>query len=159
VEQTIVLTPEPEPEVAVEHAQTSADRPRRLRSRLPRRLTAPQPRTRVPLPVLAAEAAGAPEEPAAGRERERAAGRPASQPMPTPLRPTDDSVLPREWNLWELERLAHGLGGHEASRAEEWVFLLIYLREFADPDGVLPSQFDALVRESFPELVSAAGAQ
>jgi hypothetical protein len=64
----------------------------------------------------------------------------------------------RQWNVWELERLARAAQGRSPARAEEVGFLLRYLREFASPDGLLPPDFDALVRESFPELVSAAGA-
>jgi hypothetical protein len=33
----------------------------------------------------------------------------------------------------------------------------MHLREFAGPDGVLPASFDALVRESFGELIAARG--
>jgi hypothetical protein len=55
------------------------------------------------------------------------------------------SQLPREWNLWELERLAQ----QHASDDEEIAFLLFYLREFADSEGVLPVQFDSLVRDAF----------
>ena len=40
-------------------------------------------------------------------------------------------------------------------RDEEWQFLFMYLREFADPNGVLPASFDGLVRESFSELISS----
>jgi len=64
----------------------------------------------------------------------------------------------RQWNVWELERLARAAQSRSPARAEELGFLLGYLREFASPDGLLPPDFDALVRESFPELVSAAGA-
>jgi hypothetical protein len=64
----------------------------------------------------------------------------------------------RQWNVWELERLARTAQSRSPARAEELGFLLGYLREFASPDGLLPPDFDALVRESFPELVSAAGA-
>jgi hypothetical protein len=39
-------------------------------------------------------------------------------------------------------------------RDEEWNYLLVYLREFAAADGVLPIDFDSLVRESFGELVA-----
>ena len=38
---------------------------------------------------------------------------------------------------------------------EERTFLLMYLREFAGPDGLLPLDFDGLVRDSFGELVGA----
>lgn len=60
----------------------------------------------------------------------------------------------REWNLWELERRAREHAGAEAV-PEEWAAIFMYLREFAKSDGVLPRQFDSLVRESFPELTRA----
>jgi hypothetical protein len=40
-------------------------------------------------------------------------------------------------------------------RDEERTFLLMYLREFAGPDGILPADFDSLVRDSFGDLVGA----
>lgn len=86
-------------------------------------------------------------------------------PEPPPVEPEaavppgPPSAFPdsaREWNVWELERLARRLGGRDAARDEEWGFLLVYLREFANPEGSLPADFDALVRESFPELIAVA---
>lgn len=77
---------------------------------------------------------------------------------PAPASATTAAAVPhaaREWNVWELERLARGVGGRNTARDQEWAFLLVYLREFATPEGLLPSDFDALVRESFPELVAA----
>jgi hypothetical protein len=65
--------------------------------------------------------------------------------------PANDS--PREWNLWELERAARDQGGNDVARNEERSYLLIYLREFAGPDGTLPADFDALVRESFGDVL------
>jgi type IV secretory pathway VirB10-like protein len=65
--------------------------------------------------------------------------------------PANDS--PREWNLWELERAARDHGGNDVARNEERSYLLIYLREFAGPDGTLPADFDALVRESFGDVL------
>jgi len=86
---------------------------------------------------------------------------PPPLPPPSPLRepfppPQRLSALPREWNLWELEQLARGRAGMNAHRDEEWGFLLIYLRDFAGPDGRLPLDFDLLVRESFAELLDPA---
>jgi hypothetical protein len=60
---------------------------------------------------------------------------------------------PREWNLWELQRAA--LGGPDDARQEEWTALLIHLREFANADGDLPTEFDALVRESFADVLTS----
>jgi hypothetical protein len=65
--------------------------------------------------------------------------------------PANDS--PREWNLWELERAARDHGGDDVARNEERSYLLMYLREFAGPDGTLPADFDALVRESFGDVL------
>ena len=65
-------------------------------------------------------------------------------------------VGPREWNLWELERLARDRSGDDVGRDEERTFLLMYLREFANPDGVLAADFDSVVRESFGDVLDAA---
>ncbi len=64
---------------------------------------------------------------------------------------------PREWNLWELERLARASAQRYPERAQEWAYLFVHLRQFAQTDGVLPREFDALVRESFGELLERAG--
>jgi hypothetical protein len=65
---------------------------------------------------------------------------------------------PRRWNLWELERIAHAEGHREPGRLEEWSYLFVHLRRFAAADGSLPTEFDALVRESFGELLEQRGA-
>jgi len=59
---------------------------------------------------------------------------------------------PREWNVWELERLAR----YGEARDEEVAFLLLELRQFADAHGRLPVSFDPVIRESFGELLYAA---
>ena len=71
------------------------------------------------------------------------------QPEPPPPPPA------REWNIWELERRAREHAPN-APRAEEWSALFTHLRVFANADGVLPKEFDELVRESFGELIEAA---
>jgi hypothetical protein len=71
---------------------------------------------------------------------------PAEPPPPPPA---------REWNLWDLERLARERAGN-AQRDEEWSALFTHLRVFANADGTLPKEFDGLVRESFGELIEAA---
>jgi hypothetical protein len=45
-------------------------------------------------------------------------------------------------------------GADDPIRGEELGFLLVHLREFANPDGVLPVEFDELVRESFGDLLA-----
>jgi hypothetical protein len=76
---------------------------------------------------------------------------PAYQAPPEPEPP----AAPREWNLWDLERKAKEQAG-EAARDEEWSALFVHLRQFANAEGVLPMEFDDLVRESFGELIQAA---
>ena len=82
-------------------------------------------------------------EPRSPRSRSRRSRRP--EPAP----------LEREWNIWDLERLAREQAGDPA-RDQEWAALFMHLRQFANADGVLPTQFDGLVRESFSRLIQAA---
>lgn len=100
-----------------------------------------------PPPVL--EAVPTAPEPEPEREREP---EPEPEPEVVELRPE----APREWNLWELERAVRDHAGEDPIREEELSFLLIYLREFASPDGQLPRDFDGLVRESFGDLLRTA---
>jgi hypothetical protein len=65
---------------------------------------------------------------------------------------------PREWNLWELERAARDHASDDIVRNEERSYLLMYLREFAGPDGVLPTDFDGLVRDAFGDMLHTVGA-
>ena len=73
----------------------------------------------------------------------------------------DESVVrlqlpqaPREWNVWELERVASAAQGEDPAKDEERAMLVLSLRQFADASGVLSVDFDALVREAFePELL------
>ena len=74
---------------------------------------------------------------------------------PVVVVPIGVGASPRSWNLWDLERLSRESAGQDAVRDEERTFLLMYLREFAGPDGLLPDDFDSLVRDSFGDLVGA----
>jgi hypothetical protein len=67
-------------------------------------------------------------------------------------------AAPREWNLWELERAARDHSDDDVARVEERSYLLMYLREFAGPDGVLPADFDGLVRDAFGDVLHSVGA-
>ena len=58
-----------------------------------------------------------------------------------------------EWNLWDVQRAVRDAPDDE--RQEEWTALLIHLREFANADGDLPIEFDALVRESFANVLAS----
>jgi hypothetical protein len=62
---------------------------------------------------------------------------------------------PREWNLWELERATRDHATGDVAKNEERAYLLMYLREFAGPDGMLPADFDGLVRDAFGDLLRA----
>ena len=86
---------------------------------------------------------------------------PEPQPEPEPARvvafiPANDG--PREWNLWELERAARDHATDDVARNEERSYLLMYLREFAGPDGILPTDFDGLVRDAFGDVLHTVGA-
>jgi hypothetical protein len=75
---------------------------------------------------------------------------------PPPEPPAGVPRVPRAWNLWDLERSVRETVGADTARGEERSFLLMYLREFADAGGVLPAEFDPLVRETFGDLVESA---
>jgi hypothetical protein len=84
---------------------------------------------------------------------------PASQPEPEVELEPEPSVTriplngaPREWNVWELERIAR----YGEARDEEVAFLLLELRQFANAHGQLPVSFDPVIRESFGELLHVA---
>jgi outer membrane biosynthesis protein TonB len=140
-----------------------------------------EPRVEVetaPVPLVSPPAA--PEEPEAAPEPEpapepprivvvpppepepepEAAPEPEPEPEPEPTRVVTfipASNEPREWNLWELERITRQNASGDLARDEERSYLLMYLREFAGPDGILPSDFDALVRDAFGDVLHAVG--
>jgi len=90
----------------------------------------------------------------------------APAPEPVPVEETasvfaftpSEGAAPREWNLWELERAARDHSDDDVARVEERSYLLMYLREFAGPDGVLPADFDGLVRDAFGDVLQSVGA-
>ena len=124
-----------------------------------------------PQPVSAQEPVTAPEpepvpEPAAVVDRVLRpvpTPEPERQPQPVAAAPEPAPTVvalplssePRQWNLWDLEQLSREHAGVDAARDEERSFLLMYLRDFAGPDGLLPIDFDGLVRDSFGDLLSA----
>jgi hypothetical protein len=96
-----------------------------------------------PKPVLVAVAPPPPEpEP-----------QPEPEPEPEPAPQVVQLVLrdstPREWNIWELERLAAESDGGDPAQSEERALLLMHMRQFASPSGDLPLEFDPLIREAF----------
>ena len=126
----------PQPSVETREAEPSSEpEPEAEQTREPER-----PRI-VAVPALPPEPEPEPEPEAEPEEPDRVVA----------FLPANDS--PREWNLWELERAARDHGGDDVARNEERSYLLMYLREFAGPDGTLPADFDALVRESFGDVL------
>ena len=97
------------------------------------------------VPELEPEPAPAAPEPAA----------PEPWPEPSTVVPIGVGAGPRRWNLWVLERLTREHAGGDVAQDEERQFLLLYLRDFADPSGLLPVDFDDLVRDRFGELVGS----
>jgi hypothetical protein len=86
-----------------------------------------------------------------------------SEPEPEPVSARVVAFIPanegpREWNLWELERAARDHATDDVVRNEERSYLLMYLREFAGPDGILPTDFDGLVRDAFGDVLHTVGA-
>ena len=76
----------------------------------------------------------------------------AVEPEPEPRnrnRMSREPVEARVWNVWEIDRALRDTG----AVTEEQEFLLIYLRDYAGPDGSLPVDFDELVRESFGDVL------
>ena len=85
------------------------------------------------------------------REPARVEPEPAPVAVPVAIR----QGAPREWNLWELEEASRRASGDDPLRDEERNYLLMYLREFANAEGTLPTDFDALVRDSFADVIPA----
>jgi hypothetical protein len=135
--------PAPEPEAPAEPAPPETP-PEQPRVAVVAAVPQPEPAVPEPAPVQPQPPAPAPAAP---------------EPEPTVVAFTPRSLgVPRQWNLWELERVARDQSGRDSERDEERAFLLMYLREFADADGVLPTSFDSIVRESFGDVLDAVGA-
>ena len=149
-----VAPPEPEPEAAEPEAAEPEVQAEAEAKPEPEREPEPEPEreperprpTVVPPPEPAATA------PPPAPER---SGPPAAPPPVVPMRRRRPG--PREWNLWELERLARAGAHRHPERSQEWAYLFVHLRQFANPDGALPAEFDGLVRESFGDLLEASG--
>lgn len=169
--------PEPEPEAEAEPEPASEpspeEEPAPVEEPEPQPTSEPQPAEPQPAPEAVPEPEPDPEpEPQPEPEPVAAAlelaavpdlapepePEPEPDPEPRPAPPVATLPLPmqpREWNLWELERLTRDRAGDDPTRAVEWGYLIVYLREFARPDGTLPAEFDDLVRESFGDVIAA----
>jgi len=125
---------------------------------------APEPAPREPAPPAPPPVEVAPPPPlVAVPEPEPLAPEPVvSEPAPVAAEPelAPVAVLPivpgqTAWNLLKLEKLEQEAGARFADRREEREFTLLYLREYADFDGVLPDTFDGMLWELYGELLEA----
>jgi hypothetical protein len=153
------------PAAAVAQPEAPTPRPEHVRVLRSEPEPAPEPAP-VPEPVL--EAVPAPEpQPEPAPVPVAAPPRLAPVPDPLPVLPppvSEPALAPaatvtrigatEQWNVWDLEQLAREHAGGDPIADEERTFLLMYLRDFAGPDGLLPADFDALVRQSFGGLVA-----
>jgi hypothetical protein len=58
--------------------------------------------------------------------------------------------------VWELDRLVRSNRAVNPEQADEQALVLMHLRDFANPEGTLPADFDSVVRESFGELLESS---
>ena len=83
--------------------------------------------------------------------------------FPDPPPAADDSqtvvleAVPRpgRWNLNRIERLVEANADANPGRVHEWQYYVLYLREFAEIGGALPSSFDRVVWDAFSDLLAA----
>jgi outer membrane biosynthesis protein TonB len=169
--------PEPEPEPPPEPEPALAPEPAPEPTPVPAPEPEHQSQPAPPEPVASEEAVVAPPEPEpvvpprrARRFRLRSVPTELAEPQPEPVAavappPADVSPVaefrprttqPRQWNLWDLERLAREEAVDHPERRDEWSYLFLHLRQFAHADGSLPAEFDPLVRESFSGLLERA---
>jgi hypothetical protein len=173
--QVLTPMPEPEPAAVVVAPPPAAERSEPVPEPAPEPEVTPGPSAE---PEAEPEPEPAPTEPVPDRPPVAVAAVPDPEPEPPPPvvepvapEPTVQAEEPRvvamtprslgvpqRWNLWELERVAREQSGADAIRDEERSFLLMYLREFADADGVLPTSFDGVVREAFGDALDAVRA-
>jgi len=136
-----VIRREPEPERAPEPVAVATPEPE----------PEPEPEPVVAPPVPAAVPAPPPPPLTAAGPEPEPAPEPAREPVPSTV--VTRIGGPRQWNVWDLERAAREHAGGDPVADEERTFLLLYLRDFAGPDGLLSVDFDELVRQSFGGLV------
>ena len=81
---------------------------------------------------------------------------------PEPAAPAQEPAGPAQepaeasgggWNLLVLEKLVNDRGQEFPERIDEWLSYLYFLREYAEPDGSVPTSFDWLIQDTFSELV------
>jgi len=148
-----------EPEPVVPHVRVIPTEPEPTAQPVLEAPPAPEPQLPEPEPEPKPEPEPVPE-PEPERAPLVAVRQPEPEPVPEPVAAERVVALPlpatpREWNVWELERLVRQHSGADEIVDEERTFLLVYLRDFATPAGTLSVDFDDLVRESFGTLLTA----
>ena len=92
---------------------------------------------------------------ASPRSRPRSPSRePEPEPEPELAVPAELLGPAGAWNVVALERLVAERGSEFPDRVEEWQAYLFFLREHASLEGALPPSFDALVDDTFHELLA-----
>jgi hypothetical protein len=153
--------PEPEWELELEEEQEPAPRSEALPPAEPEPEPGKDPPRPTPLPPrpplrpVPAPPPAPPRPPAPPLPAARAS-RPA-QPQGVVDMRRRATAQARPWNLWDLERLARNELQGDPGRQEELSYLFVHLRQFASPDGSLPTEFDPLVRESLGDLLEKRG--
>jgi capsular polysaccharide biosynthesis protein len=91
--------------------------------------------------------------------------RPLPQPKPEPLPEPKPELPPAAvvsisgnpaGNVLALDRLVEQRAPEFPDRAEEWRYYVVYLRDFAGPDGSLPASLAGLVADVFADLLLQA---
>ena len=142
------MEPAPEREPQSEAEPPPQPRPEPETPRAPEPEPEPEPEPQPPPPPEPVHLASVPEPPPEPEE-EPAATEPALEKPEVVMPLVQRDQTPREWNLWELERIASQSEGPNPQADEERALLLITLRQFAEPSGDLPVEFDPLVRDAF----------
>jgi outer membrane biosynthesis protein TonB len=141
--------PQPEPAPTPEPSPEPTPAPAPGPEPQPEPVAAPRRARRFRLRPVPTERAEPRPEPVAAHEPS-----PAEASSVVEFRPR--TTEPRQWNLWDLERIAREEAVDHPERRDEWSFLFFHLRQFAHADGSLPAEFDPLVRESFGGLLERA---
>jgi hypothetical protein len=78
---------------------------------------------------------------------------PAPAPEPPPAAAAVRTDRNGHYNLVTLEGLVEHHSREFPDRAEEWTSYLFFLRDYAAPDGSLPDSFDALISDTFSDVL------
>lgn len=70
-------------------------------------------------------------------------------PAPPPLPPRQPPPKTGPWKISQLERALRG----QPNPDPELLYMIGYLRDYAEADGTLPAEFDELVRDAFGRVL------